>query len=54
MSIGLVLRHTYEETCEICEKIANLMKIIGKKWNVFFTRVDMYIIMISTCITGVL
>ena len=39
MSIGIVLRHTYEETCEICEKIANFMKIVGKKWNVFFTRV---------------
>ena len=22
MSIGLVLRHTYEETCEVCDKIA--------------------------------
>ena len=39
MSIGLVLRHTYEETCEICDKIANFLKIAGKKWNVFFTRV---------------
>tara|TARA_B100000282_G_scaffold163681_1_gene118368 strand:+ start:833 stop:1039 length:207 start_codon:yes stop_codon:yes gene_type:complete len=39
MSIGLVLRHTYEETCEICDKIAVLMKNIGKKWNTFFTRV---------------
>ena len=39
MSIGLVLRHTYEETCEICDKIAGLMKNIRKKWNTFFTRV---------------
>ena len=39
MSIGLVLRHTYEETCEICDKIAHYIKIAGKKWNRFFTRV---------------
>jgi len=39
MSIGIVLRHTYEETCEICDKIANFLKIAGKKWNRFFTRV---------------
>ena len=39
MSIGLVLRHTYEETCEICEKIAHFFKIVGKKWNKIFTRI---------------
>jgi hypothetical protein len=39
MSIGLVLRHTYEETCEICEKIAHFFKIVGKKWNTIFTRI---------------
>jgi len=39
MSIGIVLRHTYEETCEICDKIAHYIKIAGKKWNRFFTRV---------------
>ena len=30
MSIGLVLRHTYQETCEICEKIAHL---VSKVWD---------------------
>ena len=25
MSIGLVLKHTYQETCEICEKVAHLV-----------------------------
>ena len=39
MSIGIVLKHTYEETCEICDKIAHYIKIAGKKWNRFFTRV---------------
>ena len=39
MSIGLVLRHTYEETCEICDKIAHYAKIVGKNFNTFFTRV---------------
>ena len=38
MSIGLVLRHTYEETCEICDKIAHYAKIVGKNFNTFFTR----------------
>lgn len=39
MSIGLVLKHTYEETCEICDKIAQFFKIAGKKWNTIFTRI---------------
>jgi|TARA_Y100000389_G_scaffold57753_1_gene53766 tRNA G26 N,N-dimethylase Trm1 len=30
MSIGLVLRHTYQETCEICEKVAHL---VSKVWD---------------------
>ena len=39
MSIGLVLRHTYQETCEICEQIAHYLKVVGSKFNTFFTRV---------------
>jgi len=31
MSIGLVLKHTYQETCEICEKIANLTSVVFNK-----------------------
>lgn len=31
MSIGLVLRHTYQETCEICEKIAKLTSKVFEK-----------------------
>jgi|TARA_B100001094_G_scaffold263054_1_gene264487 tRNA G26 N,N-dimethylase Trm1 len=30
MSIGLVLKHTYQETCEICEKVAHL---VSKVWD---------------------
>ena len=36
MSIGLVLRHTYEETCEVCEKIAHFIRVGVKKMNRFF------------------
>jgi len=39
MSIGLVLRHTYQETCEICEQIAHYLKVVGSKLDIFFTRV---------------
>jgi len=39
MSIGLVLRHTYQETCEICEQIAHYLKVVGSKLDKFFTRV---------------
>ena len=39
MSIGLVLRHTYKETCEVCDKIAMWMSSAGKKWNLIFTRI---------------
>ena len=38
MSIGIVLRHTYEETCEICDKIAEYIKA-ATHFNKFFTRV---------------
>ena len=31
MSIGLVLKHTYQETCEICDKIAHLSSVIFDK-----------------------
>ena len=39
MSIGLVLRHTYEETCEICDKISVWFSKTAKKWNMIFTRI---------------
>ena len=39
MSIGLVLKHTYQETCEICDKIAHYLKVVGSKFNIFFTSV---------------
>ena len=39
MSIGLVLRHTYQETCEICEHIAHYCKVVGSELNVIFTRI---------------
>ena len=39
MSIGLVLRHTYEETCEICDKIAVWVSMGAKKWNMIFTKI---------------
>ena len=31
MSIGLVLKHTYHETCEICDKVAKVFSIVFKK-----------------------
>ena len=40
MSIGLVLRHTYEGTCEICDKIAHYAKVVGKTMNKFFVSVS--------------
>lgn len=40
MSIGLVLRHTYEGTCEICDKIAHYTKVVGKNMNKFFVSVS--------------
>ena len=33
MSIGLVLRHTYQETCEVCDKIS---RFIGKSMKTFY------------------
>ena len=31
MSIGLVLKHTYQETCEICEVVSKFMSRVLKK-----------------------
>ena len=39
MSIGLVIRYTYEETCEICEQVAKFTKVVFKGFDRFFTRV---------------
>ena len=39
MSIGLVIRYTYDETCELCEKVALFIKKLPAKFNVFFTRI---------------
>jgi hypothetical protein len=39
MSIGLVLKHTYDGTCEICEKIAAFTKRVGIKLNRIFTSI---------------
>jgi len=32
MSIGLVMKYTYQETCEICDKIAQFTKSAAKKF----------------------
>ena len=40
MSIGVVLRYTYEETCEVCDKIAHYAKVVGKNMNNFFVSVS--------------
>ena len=40
MSIGVVLRYTYEETCEVCDKIAHYAKVVGKNMNKFFVSVS--------------
>ena len=39
MSIGVALRYTYDETCELCEKVALFIKKIPSAFNKFFTRV---------------
>ena len=39
MSIGVALRYTYDETCELCEKVALFIKKLPAKFNVFFTRI---------------
>lgn len=31
MSIGLVLKHTYQETCEVCDKIAHFTSVVFAK-----------------------
>ena len=36
MSIGIVLRHTYEETCEICDKIAEYIKVGNPLQQIFY------------------
>ena len=38
MSIGIVLKYTYEETCEICDKIAHFMRASGRTIDKVFTR----------------
>ena len=35
MSIGLVLRHTYQETCEICETVSKYTKKAMKSFYAF-------------------
>ena len=39
MSIGLVIKYTYQETCEICDQIAHYLKVVGSKFNNIFTSV---------------
>jgi len=34
-----VFKHTYEVTCEICDKIAHYIKVGSIHFNKFFTRV---------------
>lgn len=40
MSIGLVISRTYDETCELCDKIAHYAKVVGKNMNRFFVSVS--------------
>jgi len=35
MSIGIVLKHTYEETCEVCDKIAQFVGKASKSFWMF-------------------
>jgi len=39
MSIGQAIQYTYDETCELCEKVALFIKKISSEFNRFFTRV---------------
>ena len=39
MSIATAIRYTYDETCELCEKVALFIKKIPAGFNVFFTRI---------------
>ena len=39
MSIGLVLRHTYQETCEICDKISLFIRKSMKTFYIVCERI---------------
>tara|TARA_B100000900_G_scaffold270353_1_gene230877 strand:- start:272 stop:478 length:207 start_codon:yes stop_codon:yes gene_type:complete len=39
MTIATAIRYTYDETCELCEKVALFIKKIPSEFNKFFTRV---------------
>jgi len=39
MTIATAIRYTYDETCELCEKVALFIKKISCEFNKFFTRV---------------
>ena len=39
MTIATAIRYTYDETCELCEKVALFIKKIPAGFNVFFTRI---------------
>ena len=42
MSIGLVIRYTYDETCELCEKVALFIKkMVGVHSTSFLHELDM-------------
>ena len=39
MSIGLVLRHTYQGTCEICDKISHFIRKSIKTFYIVCERI---------------
>ena len=39
MTVGQAIQYTYDETCELCEKVALFIKKISSEFNRFFTRV---------------
>ena len=39
MSVGLVIRHTYQETCELCDKISQLVKRTFRSFFLFCERI---------------
>ena len=39
MSIGLVLRNTYQETCEICDKISHFIRKSMKTFYIVCERI---------------
>tara|TARA_R100001510_G_scaffold40962_1_gene37314 strand:+ start:127 stop:333 length:207 start_codon:yes stop_codon:yes gene_type:complete len=39
MTIATAIRYTYDETCELCEKVALFIKKIPPEFNKFFTRI---------------